>query len=214
MLPAKSFYLIRHGESQANRDQLTAGGGTDSPLTDKGRQQAKSLAPYLKQLELKPGAVYHSTMMRARDTAMILNEGLKLPATAHHDLREHEMGLWEGQPWATVQPLLDGGENPPSGETDAVFSQRIQSILTDIMGKHNGADPPMVVAHGGLFHAIGLLYEYGMTHVSNCHLHLFEPYPAFDNFPWRVWQFDIDGDKLVKNPAPFCLSQAMAHIVV
>lgn len=210
MLPARSFYLIRHGESEANRDRITAGGGTDSALTDTGRAQAAALAPYLPSLEIVPSALYHSTMIRARDTAAILNDALDLPSTALYDLREHEMGMWEGQPWDEIQPLLDGGENPPGGETDSLFSQRIQSTLTDIVNREKAA-PPLIVAHGGLFHAIGLMYEYGMAHVTNCHLHYFEPYPAFDNFPWRVWQFDITGEKLVKSPAPFCLSQAMAQ---
>jgi len=210
MIPAKPFYLIRHGQSEANLAEITAGGGTDSALTDLGREQPRILAPLLSQLEIKPGALYHSTMIRARDTAMLLNDQIKLDATPCYELREHEMGMWEGVLWAEVQPLLDGGQNPPGGETEAMFSQRIQSILTDILEKEQ--EPPLIVAHGGLFHAIGLLYEYGMAHVNNCHLHYFEPYPMFDEFPWRVWQFDPQGNQLVKSAAPFCLSQALHQL--
>ncbi len=210
MLPAKPFYLIRHGQSLANVAHITAGGQFDSPLSPLGHQQAKTLTPYLTQLEIKPERLYHSTMSRARDTAMYLNESLKLPATAERDLREHEMGVWDGTPWREILPHIEAGETPPGGESKTIFAQRIQATLTGIL--NNEKTPPLVVAHGGLFHAIGFLYEYGMAEVQNCHLHYFEPYPSFDLFPWRVWMFDIEGGTLVKKPAPFCLSQAIENI--
>ena len=63
MLPAKAFYLIRHGESEANKAQIAAGGGIDSPLTEKGQQQAKDLAPLIASLEVQP-TVIRSAMQR------------------------------------------------------------------------------------------------------------------------------------------------------
>ncbi len=212
MLPAKPFYLIRHGQSMANVGHITAGGQFDSPLSPLGHQQGKTLSPYLTQLEIKPGRLYHSTMSRARDTALYLNETLKLEAIAERDLREHEMGVWDGVPWREILPHIEAGETPPGGESKQIFAQRIQLVLTKILEAET--EPPVIVAHGGLFHAIGLLYEYGMSEVQNCHLHYFEPYPSFDLFPWKVWMFDIEAEKLVKKPAPFCLSQAMAQVAV
>jgi hypothetical protein len=53
-----------------------------------------------------------------------------------------------------------------------------------------------------------------MSEVNNCHLHYFEPTDEYEEFPWRVWQFDVTGEKLVKNPAPFCLSQTLEKIGV
>lgn len=213
MLPQSPFYLIRHGESEANAAQITAGGGLDSPLTEKGCGQPKTLAPLLGQLQHKPDIIYHSSMQRARDTAIYLNKGLGLEMIEEHHLREHEMGEWEGKLWSEVQPELDNGNPPPNGETQAQFSQRIQATITDILDKETPQDRlPMLVAHGGLFHALGFMYEYGMSPIQNCHLHLFEPEPRFSAFPWKVSQFDIEGDKLVKSAAPFCLSHAMDKI--
>lgn len=209
MLPTRSFYLIRHGQSMANIEHITAGGQSDSPLSPLGHEQGKTLAPFLSQLEIKPSHMYHSTMIRARDTAMYLNETLKLGATPVRDLREHEMGAWDGIPWKEVLPHVVAGETPPGGENTSMFAQRIQSTLTDIMDRHPEGDPPIIVAHGGLFHAIGFLYEYGMSEVQNCHLHYFEPEALFDTFPWRVWMFDVEDGRLVKKPAPFCISHAL-----
>jgi broad specificity phosphatase PhoE len=211
MLPAKPFYLIRHGQSEANVNHITAGGQFDSPLTEKGRGQAQTLSPYLSQLELPPAILYHSDMQRARDTANFLNITLKLKTHERHDLREHDMGQWDGQPWSKIQPLLENGDAPPGGESEPLFAQRIQSTLTDIMNAE-GDRLPIIVAHGGLFHAIGFLYDYAMSEVQNCHLHYFEPMSEWDVFPWRVSRFDMEGTRLVKRPAPFCLSQTMEKI--
>src|ERR1035437_7776960 len=126
MLPARPFYLIRHGETEANVAHITAGGKFDSPLTEKGLGQAHTLAPCLNQLERAPALIYHSSMIRARDTAQVLNEKLNLPMIKLQDLREHEMGEWDGLPRETVEPFLEQGIVPPGGESESLFAQRIQ----------------------------------------------------------------------------------------
>lgn len=205
MLPLMPFYLIRHGQSEANAAHITAGGRFDSPLTALGRQQPAALKPFLSQLEIQPRALYHSPMARARDTAMILNEYWNLPAIARDDLREHDMGAWDGKPWSEVQPHLEANETPPGGESEKHFAERIKTAISEVL-QTAAAHPPVIVAHGGLFHAVGFMYSYGMSEVQNCHLHYFEPNPDYALFPWRVWQFDVEGSALVKRPAPFCSS--------
>ena len=54
MIPAIPFYLLRHGESEANIKNLAAGGGVDSPLSQLGKQQADTLAPYMLKLQIRP----------------------------------------------------------------------------------------------------------------------------------------------------------------
>jgi probable phosphoglycerate mutase len=203
MLPLKPFYLIRHGESEANVARITAGGQLDSPLTPLGRSQPRTLAPLLPQLEIQPRALYHSNMQRARDTALALNETWRLAPVELADLREHDMGDWDGLPWDDVFPHLENGHSPPGGESEAAFASRVKSALSDILAIAP-AHPPVIVAHGGLFNAIGFMYSYAMSHVQNCHLHYFEPHPDHALFPWRVFTFDIEGDRLVKRPAQFC----------
>lgn len=212
MLPQKPFYMVRHGQSVANTKHIASGGQFDSPLSPLGHEQAQSLSALMDQLPVMPGTLYHSTMIRARDTAMYLNRTLNLPVHAMSELREHDLGIWDGLNWDLVLAKLEANEVPPAGESSSQFSQRIQSVLTDILNNEDNAKPPLIVAHGGLFFAVGMIYEYGIQSVQNCHLHYFEPYPSFDTFPWRVWQFDIAGQKLVKRPAPFCLSQALKKV--
>jgi probable phosphoglycerate mutase len=197
------FYLIRHGESEANVARITAGGRYDSPLSALGRSQPRALAPYLAQLETPPRALYHSPLQRARDTALVLNETWRLPAMAREDLREHDTGDWDGLPWTDVLPHLENGVPPPGGETMGDFSARVRGAITDILATAPD-HPPVIVAHGGLFHAIGFMYDYSVSFVQNCHLHYFEPHPEYALFPWKVSVFDIEHDRLVKRPAPFC----------
>lgn len=204
MLPLKPFYMIRHGESEANAAQLTSGGGLDVPLTQKGEKQAHTLSPYLQQLEITPSQIFASPMKRAHKTAQLINQHMDLSMTVVTTLHETLFGDWEGEPWEDVIPRLDNGEAPPNGEDNEVFTARIQNTITKILHKSDRDDIPMIVAHGGLFYAMGIMYEYGMSSIQNCHLHLFEPHPEHALFPWIVWQFDIEGDQLVKRPAPFC----------
>ncbi len=204
MLPLKPFYLIRHGQSTANVRHITAGGLFDCPLTDLGCQQARNLAPLLKANMLPlPSCIYHSTMIRARDTAQYLNEGLGLDMVPDFDLREHDLGVWDGLPWADVFPHLKAGTPPPGGESTEKFADRVMHTLKRILITSQVENPPMIVAHGGLFYAIGFMYEYAMSDIQNCHLHYFEPMPQQALFPWHVWQFDIEDGNLIKKPAPF-----------
>jgi broad specificity phosphatase PhoE len=204
MLPPKPFYLIRHGQSTANVRHITAGGLFDCHLTDLGREQAKSLSPLLKSHMLPiPSKIYHSTMIRARDTAHFLNEGLGLEMIPDFELREHDMGAWDGLPWDTVIPELRAGTPPPGGESTQKFAERILNVFKKILTTSDEKNPPLIVAHGGLFHAIGHLYEHTITEIDNCHLHYFEPTLAQNPFPWRVWRFDIDGHQLTRKLAPF-----------
>ncbi len=66
----KTVYFVRHGESQANRDGVIAGDGIDSPLTDIGRDQAKSVAEELRSKGID--LVVSSPKSRALDSAKII----------------------------------------------------------------------------------------------------------------------------------------------
>jgi broad specificity phosphatase PhoE len=206
MLPLKPFYMIRHGQSEANEQNLTAGGGHDTPLTKKGENQAHSLSPYLSSLDIRPYHIFASPMKRAHKTAKLINQEINLDITLVHNLHETQFGDWEGLPWDDVLPKLNNGEAPPNGEDDQMFSLRIQKTIKNILEETPDNEIPMIVAHGGLFYAMGLMYEYGMSPIQNCHLHLFEPHPEHALFPWVVWQYDIVDNQLVQSPAPFCSS--------
>lgn len=194
ILPPKPFYLLRHGESEANVRQVAAGGGLDTPLTEKGIAQAKELASLIHHLPVKPSCIYHSTMSRARDTAGHVNTVLNLAAHEIHDLREHMFGQWENVDWGTIKHYVAEGKNPPDGETYAAFAERVRMVICGILADDHPA-PPLLIAHGGLFHAIGRLYNVPIAHVRNCELFFFEPHTKNTHLPWKISTFEWHENK-------------------
>lgn len=192
MLPAKPFYMIRHGETEANAARVMAG-SLDTPLTDKGRAQASVARDIAARLETKPQMIVHSHLSRARDTAQIINEGLGAPMHEDADLAEFHAGEWEGVPYDQCDGLLSGWVNPPGGETHVQFVDRIRR------GKHNALSthdaPVLLVCHGGVFRGFGKIYGLNVPGVfKNCHLYEFQPDPNNQAFPWRVWSYGFDQD--------------------
>lgn len=78
------IYFVRHAESEGNK------GGyhhlPETPLTDTGIKQAKVLAKRLRNLHFD--LIYTSTHLRAKLTADIINEELKVPVEYWEDLVE------------------------------------------------------------------------------------------------------------------------------
>ena len=185
LLPQKPFYLVRHGETEANAARIAAGGYLDTPLTQNGILQAKTLADKIKALDIKPSAIYHSSLSRARDTATHINKHLGLSMTEVPDLIEHIFGDWENKDWDGIKPLVEAGVEPPNGETYMGFTLRVQKELTKILNQ-NHEQPPLIVAHGGTFHSFHRLYQEDHVTVSNCEMHYFTPHPAQTSFPWIV----------------------------
>lgn len=206
MVPHRSFYLLRHGESEANAAGLIAGGEFDSPLNETGRGQARALRDAIHHLDLKPQRVYHSHQQRARETAQIVNETLALDIHEHPHIHEHLVGEWEGLPGAEFGDRLRNMEPPPGGETAMAFSRRIAGAFTEIFGKHPD-ETLMIVCHGGVFSAFARLWGHRITGIQNCHLHYFEAVmDEPDGATWRVWHYDVTDDGLERAVSPHCPS--------
>lgn len=209
MLPAKRFYMIRHGQTVANARREMAG-WLDSPLTDEGRQQASEAAKIVAAAAPRPQSIFYSPLSRAHDTAAIINEALGLPMTPCADIRELHAGDWEGVTYdISYQPIVDGFD-PPGGETYDIFRARVRKGLTEGMDAAEG--PALFVAHGGVFRAVAGLYGLHAYGFRNCHLYEFEPNPARPAFPWSVWEYDFGPDgKPVRAPAEL-FAQALEKI--
>jgi broad specificity phosphatase PhoE len=87
------FYLLRHGETDANVARRFAG-WSDDHLNDRGRQQCVDLADRLAGEGIE--AVYTSPVRRAVETAEILAGQLGARVRTVHDLREIDVGPWKG----------------------------------------------------------------------------------------------------------------------
>ena len=192
MIPAKRFYMIRHGQTEHNAARLMAG-HTDSPLTETGKLQARQVQEVMRRLEEKPKVIVHSNLSRARDTAGIINEVLGVPMHEDPDIAEHYCGDWEGLPYEECESMLTGWDTPPNGESFEAFCARIARSKTNTLNTHD--NPALIVCHGGVFRAFGKLYGLNTPGVfKNCHLYEFMPAPEEPRFPWRVWSYGLDQD--------------------
>ncbi|MCB1783355.1 MAG: histidine phosphatase family protein [Alphaproteobacteria bacterium] len=201
MIPSKAFYMIRHGETEANAARIMAG-SMDTPLTEKGRLQAKDVQRVVENLEIKPQTLVHSHLSRARDTARIINEVLGAPMYENPDLGEFHAGEWEGVPYEECNRIFYGWETPPGGETPDEFTNRIQRGKSHSLESYDG--PVLIVCHGGVFRGFGRIYGLDVPGVfKNCHLYEFQPDPDNSVFPWRVWSYGFDQEDFREESSVF-----------
>ncbi len=89
------IYLVRHGESEHNVNEIMQG-HSNSPITPKGKNQAKELAQSLRDVSFD--AVFSSDLTRAHGTAQIIAAGKSLEVNTTKILRERFFGAYEGRP--------------------------------------------------------------------------------------------------------------------
>ncbi len=92
-MKVKNIYVIRHGETDWNKDNRFQG-QTDIPLNPKGQEQALALASMIQQLQID--TVYSSPLIRAYKTAELATQDLKLTIQKDDRLKETHLGEVEG----------------------------------------------------------------------------------------------------------------------
>lgn len=161
-----SLFLVRHGECEMNLflDGFVGGRASDSPLTAKGVDQAKTLGAYLQKLFAARGIApsdvrfYSSTAVRAIDTAKIAMSELAVDAArlvSTDELLELDMGEFAGKPRAeiyTKERLDEIGRDvwnfkPPGGESQREVEERVMRVIDEIKDTHESG-VSLVVYHG------------------------------------------------------------------
>ncbi|MBQ7284193.1 MAG: histidine phosphatase family protein, partial [Oscillospiraceae bacterium] len=87
------LYVARHGQTQYNAENRVCG-STNLPLTEVGKQQAKTLAEKVKDLGID--VIIASPMTRAMQTAGAVSLATGIPVMMDDRLREHDYGTVEG----------------------------------------------------------------------------------------------------------------------
>ena len=91
-----TIYLVRHGETDNNKQGIIQGAKVDAPINPTGIKQAQAAAQQLKTVPFT--AAFSSDALRANQTAKIISLEHQLAVTAHYVLRERGFGKLEGQP--------------------------------------------------------------------------------------------------------------------
>lgn len=146
-MPATRLFLIRHGQTLANRSFRYIG-SRDDALSDTGERQVTQLAAALAPLPI--AAVYSSPLQRAHATARALAAPHQLEVQIADELRESDFGAWEGLSRDEVlarsaedAQLLHAWEHdstiaPPGGESFAAMQQRVSTFVEQLAATHAG----------------------------------------------------------------------------
>lgn len=163
MIARKSFWFLRHGETDWNR----AGhwqGQSDIPLNARGEEQAVAAIPLLRPLGIE--MICASRLKRARRTADIVAAALALPVVEIPGLEEMEIGPYAG---SAVNHWLESwrADGEVAGvESFPAFRRRVAAAINRALG-HEGA--VLVVAHGGVFWALEhLCGTAGFSRLHHC----------------------------------------------
>ena len=148
--------LLRHGETEYNREGRWQGSGSDPSLTERGVEQARAAAAALEGVRFD--AVYASDLVRAVETARIVAAALGLSVQMEEGLREMAHGAWEGKSveevlatWPEEHAALEADPwsvGRPGGESYRDLAARLWPVLDGIADRHPGGRV-LAVTHGG-----------------------------------------------------------------
>ncbi len=140
-----SIILVRHGETEWNRDNRLQG-NKNSPLTEQGISQAYNTGKILKNIRIDK--VYSSPLQRAVHTAKIITDNRNLNLVYNNNLKEINLGPWEGKTkeeteFSDPEEYLYFWKSPerfslPGAESYTELQQRMVNEINRIFEKDHG----------------------------------------------------------------------------
>ena len=149
------IYLVRHGQTDDNFKSIVQG-RIDNPLNDVGRGQAKATGLKLKDLNIKFDSIYSSPLIRAKESASIINSVLNVgEVIVDENLTEREFGNLEGLDVSYMRWLVTRPDFKKVGyETDEEIISRVKKAVDNISTKGENI---LIVCHS---HTIKSLLVY------------------------------------------------------
>lgn len=138
-----SIYLVRHGQTAWNKEEIFRG-RTDIPLDETGLKQAELAGQYFKDIKIH--GVYSSPLARAWQTAEWIARHHHLSVQPLEGLIDMSFGNWEGRAHQEIKEMdpdtyRQWREEPhlarlPGGETLDEVRKRAMASLEEIIAKH------------------------------------------------------------------------------
>ncbi|MBV9173694.1 MAG: histidine phosphatase family protein [Chloroflexi bacterium] len=153
--------VIRHGESNYNRERRWQGQSQDAILNELGWRQAACVAEAVR--DLRAAALFSSDLSRAIQTAVPVAHAVNLPIYPEARLREISAGSWTDRPSDEV--TLEEPErvrawndkpastSPTDGETLAQAQERILSFVRERAAQYDG-QTVLVGTHGAILQTL------------------------------------------------------------
>ena len=209
-----TLLMVRHGESEANRNNIFAG-NFDADLQHRGEKQAMKTADFIAE-NYKVDKIYASDLKRAFKTGKAIADRLSMDVIPDRRLREISAGDWEGQKFDFIFEKFPeeynvwcndvGNAQCPNGESTRQLGERILAALTDIAEQNDGktvviathATPVRVMQTHCTYGDIGRMKD--VKWVSNASVSEF----IFEDGKFRCGKMSQDehlGDLLTRLPA-------------
>ena len=152
---------MRHGETEANIQNLLCGGDWDANLTDKGIKQAEDVAStiFSKISDIK--TICTTPLIRAQKTAEIINKVLKLPLHIIPELTERSWGNITKQPMELFEKFNQ--TNPFGAETLKNYDARIKEGLIKALEFDT---PVLIVAHSSVWRRIADILSINISEIK------------------------------------------------
>lgn len=178
-------YVIRHGESETNREKRWTG-WLDVPLTQQGRADARKAGEFLKNIRFD--RVYASDLGRAVETASIAVPGCKYEVSPL--LREINVGSLANTDLSVLtqeqrERIKACGYAEFGGETEQEFYRRIHQFTKELEGQD--CETVALFSHAGwlrgmLNMVVGTYLPRERVRCDNCTVAIFE----YANGCWRL----------------------------
>lgn len=188
----KTLYIVRHGQTDLNKQGIVQGRGMNTDLNDEGRQQARQFFEAYKDVAFDK--IYISELKRTQQSIQQFID-LGIPFEKLYGLDELAWGILEGQPstpenkaafldlmrnWidGNLDAKIEGGESPND------VKKRQQEALKVIMS-HPDEQTVLVCMHGRAMRLLLCLLTG-------------QPLTQMDNFPHQnlvLYKVTFDGDE-------------------
>ena len=163
------IYFIRHGQTDWNLEHRVQG-HQNIPLNASGRKKARILAHQLSSLKIEK--LYSSDLLRALETAQIINQFWQLPIQEDKRLREFSFGCLEGELAGNLtQEVFEILNNNPTefgAEAKEAIYCRVKAFCEDLDKTKN----TLIITHGGFLR----MMMYYVQHQNSFNLNEFIPY--------------------------------------
>ena len=178
-------FMIRHGESETNRNGLWTG-WLDVSLTEKGREEAAQVGKMLSKINFDK--IYVSDLSRAKVTAEIA-----LPTCEYETvsaLREVNVGNIAGKPLNSVKNsdkeyVRKGDYRIFGGESQEEFGNRVRAFMNTLEGEN--CENIAVFSHAGFLRKVlDIVLDTEIPRKNmlckNCAVAIFE----YNNLKWSL----------------------------
>jgi broad specificity phosphatase PhoE len=160
------IFVVRHGETDSNKNHKLMGQTIDEPLNTEGIKQVNDLTKNIQMSDFD--IIFTSTLKRARQTAEIIANKIKVPIIESREILERDFGSMTGKSWEEMDNIVENinfkktdraqkyDYRPYGGESVEDVKIRTLNFIENLKNKYSNKKV-LIVAHGGIVKIIGFL---------------------------------------------------------